>query len=68
MSSLHDHFGDMRRVVCIIEILNVILVDIDIGEYSSDEDHYTMLLPQRTHKLTDTKMKFVVDLMLMDKD
>jgi hypothetical protein len=30
--------------VCIIEILNVILVDIDIGEYSSDEDHYTQLL------------------------
>jgi len=40
--------------VCIIEILNAILVDIDTGEYSSVEDHYTQLLPQRTHKLTDT--------------
>lgn len=40
--------------MCIIEILNVILVDIDTGEYSSEEDHYTQLLPQRTHKLTDT--------------
>jgi len=42
-------------VVCIIEILNVILVDIDTGEYRSYEDHYTQLLPQRTHKLTDTE-------------
>ena len=40
--------------VCIIEIWNVILVDIDAEEYSSEEDHYTKLLPQRTHKLTDT--------------
>jgi len=40
--------------VFVIEILYVILVDIDSGEYSSEEANYTQLLPQTTHKLTDT--------------
>jgi len=42
--------------VCIIEILNVILVDIDTGEYSSEEDRYTQLLLQKTHKLSSAQL------------
>lgn len=49
-------FWRYECAVSIIEILDVILVDIDTGEYSSEEDHYTQLLLQRTHKLSSAQL------------